>query len=218
MRAIAQIYLVWRKGSGGRRHIVGSIKRNATEGVRFEYIKENVEEAKKDGFVLYESFPDLDKKYTENVLDIFGQRIMRSDRGDLKNFYDFWKIDQKNIDDKYYMLAYTQGMLPTDNYEFLADFNPVKGLKFVTEISGLSHSKVSSDQLSVGDKLSYLLEPNNPKDKNAIKIFKGDLSLGYIKRVHNSVFVKTKHQIDLTVQSIEKNGILKRVFVEVEIL
>lgn len=218
MKAIAQIYLTWRKGSGDRRHIVGSIKRNATDGVRFEYIKENVEEARKDGFILYESFPDLDKKYNENVLDIFGQRIMRSDRADLKNFYDFWKIDLKNIDDKYYMLAYTQGMLPTDNYEFLADFNPIKGLKFVTEISGLSHFKVSGDKLSVGDKLSYLLEDINPKDKNAVKVFKDDLSLGYIKRVHNNVFVKAKHQIDLTVKSIEKNGILKRVFVEVEIL
>lgn len=218
MKAIAQIYLVWRKGSGGRRHIVGSIKRNATDGVRFEYIKENIEKAKKDGFVLYESFPDLDKKYIENVLDIFGQRIMRSDRGDLKNFYAFWKIDQNYIDDKYYMLAYTQGMLPTDNYEFLAEFNPIKGLKFVTEISGLSHFKVASDLLAVGDKLSFLLEPDNPKDKNAVKVFKGNLSLGYIKRVHSNVFVKAKHQIDLTVQSIEKNGILKRVFVIVEIL
>lgn len=218
MKAIAQIYLAWRKGSGGRRHIVGSIKRNATDGVRFEYIKENIAEAKKDGFVPYESFPDLDKKYTEHVIDIFGQRIMRSDRGDLRNFYEFWKVDQTKVDDKYYMLAYTQGMLPTDNYEFLADFNPVKGLVFVTEISGLSHSNVPSDQLAVGDRLSYLVEEDNPKDKNAVKVFKGDLDLGYIKRVHNNVFVKSKHQIDLKVQSIEKNGILKRVFVTIEIL
>lgn len=218
MKAIAQIYLVWRKGSGGRRHVIGKIKNNVTEGVRFEYIKDNIEAAQKEGFIPYESFPDLDKVYSENVIDIFGQRLMRSDRGDLRNFYNFWKVDKSKVEDRHYMLAYTQGMLPTDNYEFLADFNPIKGLRFVTEISGLTHFKISSELLEIGDELSYLLEPTNFKDKNAVKVFKGKLALGYIKQVHNKVFGKSKNTLKLKVQSIERNGILKRVFVTVEIV
>lgn len=218
MKTIGQIYLVWREGSGGRRHIVGSIKRNATEGVRFKYIAKNLQAAKNDGFVSYDSFPNLEKVYEDNVLDIFGQRIMRSDRGDLHQFYDFWNIDRTKVEDKFYMLAYTQGLLPTDNYEFLADFNPIKGLNFVTEIGGLTYSQVPSDALAIGDELIYEFEPTNEYDSNAVKVLKGDLKLGYIKIVHNKVFVKARNPIKLKVKSIEKNGVLKRVFVDAEIV
>ena len=61
MKAIRNIYLTWRKGKGHRRHIVGVLRRNATEGVRFEYIKENIDKALKDGFAPYVDFPDIDK-------------------------------------------------------------------------------------------------------------------------------------------------------------
>lgn len=141
MKAISTIYLVWRKGKGSRRKVVGRIKKNATDGVRFEYLLKGVEEAQKEGFTPYIDFPDTDKVYKENVLDIFGQRLLKSERSDIQKYHDFWAIDPKFKEDKFYLLAYTQGMLSTDNFEFLADFHPVKDLKFVSEICGLSHTK-----------------------------------------------------------------------------
>ncbi len=101
MKEIGHIYLSWREGLGKRRHIVGVLKRNATLGVRFSYIKDGVEAAKKDGFSPYTEFPDFDKEYTENVLEVFGQRIMKSERSDISDFYDFWEIDTKYKDDKF---------------------------------------------------------------------------------------------------------------------
>ena len=56
----------------------------------------NVEEAKKLGFVPFEGFPDIDKTYTSNVLEIFGHRLIKNERSDSKYFYDFW-IDQNQI-------------------------------------------------------------------------------------------------------------------------
>lgn len=217
MKAIGNIHLIWRKGKGSRRFSVGIIKRNATEGIRFQYNQKEVAEAQKQGFTAYEGFPDLEKEYTENVIDIFGQRIVKTERNDIGNFLNFWMIDREYINDKYYMLAYTQGLLPTDNYEFLADFNPVQDLSFVTEITGLSKIQIDSKCLKKESPLRYVLESDNPHDSYAVKVFTGDFYLGHIKKVHCRVFHTTKKTLNLSVHNIEKNGILRRVFVKVTI-
>nr|WP_315144754.1 hypothetical protein [uncultured Flavobacterium sp.] len=216
MKAIGNIHLIWRPGKGSRRISVGTIKKSASEGIRFQYNEKGVEKAKEFGFVHYEGFPDTSKNkiYNENVIEIFGQRLMRSERPDLKDFYDFWNIDLSKKEDKFYMLAFTQGLLPTDNFEFLADFNPIDDLSFVTEITNLSEAQIPSDKVSVEDILTYELEPNNLYDKKAVRVFKGELYLGHIKLIHCKVFHKTNRQFKLIVQGVEKNGVLKRVFIK----
>lgn len=216
MKLIGNIYLTWRKGKGERRIPIGVIKRNKTQGTRFHYIQEGVKDAEKFGFSIYEGFPEISTTYSNNVIEIFGQRIMRSERNDIKDFYDFWLIDKNQIKDVYYMLAYTQGILPTDNYEFLAEFNSAKDLKFITEISGLSKLEISSGSLKRGDTLSYKKDSQNPYDKYAVKVFKGELFLGYIKIIHNRVFHRSKRKFKVSVQHIEKNDFLNRVFLKIE--
>ena len=171
MKAIKTIYLAWRKGKGSQRKIVGVIRKSATNGVRFAYIKEGVDEAQKEGFTSYIAFPDTTSVYTENVLEIFGQRLIKSERADIQKSLDFWAIDPKFQADKFYMLAYTQGMLSTDNFEFLTDFHPIKGLCFISEICGLSDTKPEVGTLNPGDILSWKLEKNNPSDPFAVKVF-----------------------------------------------
>lgn len=217
MKTVGNIHLIWRPGKGSNRISVGTIKKSVSEGIRFQYNQKGVEKAKKLGFIHYEGFPDTDKIYNENVIDIFGQRLIRSERPDLKEFYDFWEVDMTKKEDKFYMLAFTQGLLPTDNFEFLADFNPQEGLTFISEITGLGSAQLKSDLLSIGDVLRYELEPNNKFDKYAVKVFKNDVYLGHIKLIHCRVFSKTDRQISLSVKQIEKNGVLNRVFVKVKI-
>jgi len=112
------------------------------------------------------------------------------------------------------MLAFTQGLLPIDNFEFLANFNPVDNLSFVTEITNLSEAQIPSETVSVGDVLRYELEPNNLYDNKAVKVFKGEFYLGHIKLIHCKVFHKTNKNFDLIVQGLEKNGVIKRIFVK----
>jgi len=216
MKEIGQIYLSWREGLGKRRHIVGVLKRNATLGVRFTYIKEGVAAAKNDGFSPYTEFPDFNKEYTENVLEVFGQRIMKSERSDISDFYDFWEIDTRFKEDKFYLLAHTQGLNPTDNFEFLADYNPDKNLRFLTDLANLSMLKLSADSVKPGDILTYQLESDNEFDNKAVKIFKGAKEVGYIKKIHSRVFYKQKgNLLKLVVKAVEQNGIVKRIFVKV---
>ncbi len=209
--------MVWRKGPGSRRIPVGKIKRNVSSGTRFEYIQKKLEQAEGEGFIPYTGFPPPKKKYTENVIEIFAQRIPKSERNDLSDFYSFWKVDLTKKEDPYYMLAQTQGLLPIDNFEFLADFNPIKGLNFISEIAGITREEISSELVSKGDRLTYELDPTNRFDKSAVKLYKEDLFLGYVKLIHSRVFYKAKGKVNVTVHHIEKDSLLKRVFIELEI-
>lgn len=216
MKAISNIYLTWRKGKGHRRHIIGVLRRNATDGVRFEYMKDSIPKASEDGFAPYVDFPDIDKVYKQNVLEIFGQRLVKAERTDIKKYYDFWELNMKMVEDKYYMLAYTQGMLSTDNFEFLADFHPIKDLCFVSEITGLSARKVDTDSVKVGDELRWVKESDNKFDTQAIQVYKGNILIGYVKRIHNRVFSKpSKERLRIVVKSVDQNGSINRIFIRI---
>lgn len=216
-KRVGNIFLIWRKGPGARRIAVGELKSNYTDGITFKYKLENVKLAENQGFTSYTGFPDIQKEYNKNVLEIFGQRLVKSERNDVTDFYEFWDVDISKKKDTYYMLAQTQGLLPIDNFEFLADFNPSKSLSFVTEIAGLSKYKLNPDILEIGDVLNYELEPQNPKDQYAVKLLKDKIELGYIKIIHSRVFHKTKRALRVTVSHIEKNGLIKRAFLKVTI-
>ena len=213
---IGHIYLAWRKGPGCSRIIIGVIKRNATEGATFKYIKEGLDNAKTEGFITYPDFPDENKTYSEHILDIFGQRLNKSEREDIYKYYNYWEIDPKKKDDKYYLLAHTQGILPTDNFELLADYNPVKGLSFTSELCSLTHLQLSADTLEEGDVLQWKRDRSNKYDKYAIKVFKNDVFVGCVKRIHSHIFYK-KHgcKLKITVKSINKNGHLNRAFIKI---
>jgi hypothetical protein len=214
------IYLSWRKEKGARRKLVGVLKSTATNGILFKYLKEGVEDARKEGFVEYPGFPiDFDKEYHEDNLDIFSLRLIPFERADRSKYLSFWEA--ANISDKFSLLAYTQGFSQTDNFEFLGLFHPKVGLKFVTDLAGISHllDEISKDSLKIGDKLSYEIEYNSLAFKSrAVKIYKGDVHLGYIKNVHNNVFIEAKSKIDLEVKSLDQNGIIKQIFVIVRCL
>ena len=213
---IGHIYLAWRKGPGFSRVIIGVIKRNATEGVTFRYFKDGLDAAKKDGFVIYPDFPDENKVYPDNVLDIFGQRLNKSEREDIHKYYAYWEIAPSSREDKYYLLAHTQGMLPTDNFELLADYNPVKGLSFISELSGLSYLNLPADSFADGDLLRWEMDSSNPYDKFAIKVFKGDIYVGRVKRMHSRVFYKNNGRgLKITVKSINRNGHINRAFIKI---
>lgn len=216
MKDFEKIFVSWRKGQGTIRHIVGVLQKTTDGGFTFSYDKKEVEKAKKEGFTPYTEFPNLEKLYNGNVLTIFAQRLIKSERPDIQTFYDFWEIETPLIDDKFYLLGHTQGLLPTDNFEFLADYNLVPGLHFVTEIAGLSKYQLPVETLIAGDSLRFEIDKNNEYDVDAVKVFKEDKEVGYIKKIHCRVFHKPgAEKLKLSVKAIDRNGVIKKVFIKV---
>lgn len=218
MKQIANIYVAWRRGPGHRRYLIGKIRHSVTDGITFSYLAEGVNDAQKEGFTPFTEFPNIDRgqdnPYKSDVIKIFGQRLLKSERLDAAEFYEFWDISPGTKHTRYYLLAKTQGLLPTDNFEFLADYNPVKGLSFITDLAGLSHLQLSNDSISVGDELDWEFEEDNPIDQRAIKVYKKQLHIGYIKKVHSEVFhKKSKYRLKIKVKALEKNGKINKVFV-----
>jgi hypothetical protein len=216
MKEFDKIYLSWRKGKGSSRHIVGLLEQTQDAGYRFSYNIGAIQKAQADGFSPYIEFSDITKSYNGNVLEIFAQRLIKSERPDIQTFYDFWEIEPEYKDDKFYMLGHTQGLQPTDNFEFLADYNPVEGLHFLTELAGLSTYKLPAGTLKEGDELRFEVEDKNEHDREAIKVFKGNKEIGHIKKIHCRVFRKSgSEKLKLTVKAVDKNGIIKKVFIKV---
>ena len=210
-KLFGNISLCWRPKSGERRHIVGVIHQSAS-GITFKY---NDTARKLENFTPLASFPDLNQEYNINVLENFSQRLTRAERPDIQRYYDFWKIEPEYRDDKLYILAKTQGLQAGDMFEFLADYNPIKGMNFVSEICGLSHAQLPSDTLKIGDQLKWKAEPDNMHDKNAIALYKENIKLGYVKLVHNRVFAKHRGSIQIEVMSIETNGHLNKAYIRI---
>lgn len=212
------IYLVWRSGRSHRRIVIGKVKANKSE-VSFQYIKEGVEEASKKGFICYPDFLDINKKYTENVLRSISQRLNDPGRTDIADYYKFWNIPNKMTSDKIRMIAQTGGCLPTDNFEFLADFYGAKGICLVSELAGLSNTPLENGTVKVGDKLTWALESDNEYDEEAVAVYKDTVKIGYIKKIHNRIFHhKGSRRLTIIVKKIEHNGHINKVFMDIKYL
>ena len=210
------IFLVWRKGSGSRRHAVGQLTRTAEGRHFFRYLPEAQELTKTEGFVPYTEFRDLNKEYNGNVVDIFAQRLTKPDRPDISNFYHFWEVDEAKSHDRFYLLGKTQGLVATDNFEFLAQYSMHKGIHFLTELAGLSKTLLPKGILQSEDELRVEREPDNPNDKYAVKVFKGEQFLGYIKKYHSRVFYdEGAEKLKVHVKALDQNGVVKRAFIRV---
>ncbi len=215
MAEFSTIHLVWRKGAGEGREIVGTLDKRPDGRIFFSYVS-NIDELAKKGFSAYLEFQDLHKTYNGNVIEIFGQRLTNADRPDISRFYEFWEVDPKQADDKFYLLGKTQGLVPTDNFEILAEYHMEPGVHFLTEIAGLSKFKIARGKLANGDLLTFKLEPSNEFDPFAVKVYKDDFHIGYIKKVHSRIFYeKEASNLVLEVKALEQNGTIKRIFVKV---
>lgn len=220
MTEFDKIYVTWRKGVGTRRHIIGVLQKTTDGKHIFKYEQSVVEKLQKEeGFTPYTEFQDFTKEYNGNVAEIFGQRLTKLERPDIQSFFKFWEVEESKAQDKFYLLGKTQGLIPTDNFEFLADYHLTPDIHFLTELASLSQLELPKGTLQIGDTLSFEKEPTNENDKYAIKVFKGDVEVGYIKKIHSKVFYEQgADKLKLTVKAIDqKNGIIKRVFVKVSI-
>ncbi|MEH0156460.1 HIRAN domain-containing protein [Limibacter armeniacum] len=215
------IFLSWRSGVKSRRFIVGVIKRHG-QSATFKYYKDKVEEAKEFGFESYKEFEDFNKIY-EDVLPIFSQRIISKDRPDRMKFLSFWGLSETQLKyvDNFEILAFTQGWLPTDKFEFLGNFYFRKSrYSIVSDLAGLSYHDVSFNDIKVGDKLKYKLEIDNPYDRFAVAVLNPTgKKLGYIKQIHNKfVHKQEKHnrKAIIKVKAIEaKANKIVRIFLDI---
>jgi hypothetical protein len=216
MTEFDKIHLVWRKGVGYRRHAVGLLEKKPDGKHIFKYSPGTEKLQLEEGFTPYTEFQDLKKEYNGNVAEIFGQRLTKLDRPDIAGFFKFWEVDADKAQDKFYLLGKTQGLVATDNFEFLAEYKLQPDTHFLTELASLSKNPLPTGTVQLADILSFELESENEYDRYAVKVFKGDKQLGYIKKYHSKIFYEPgADKLKLEVKALDQNGFIKRVFIKV---
>lgn len=213
---VRKINLVWRAGTGNRRTVIGEFFRSASEGVSFRYDQENVKKAEASGFSRYPDFPDLNKTYSKGVLEVISQRLIQVQNPQNNRHLSFWEADKEEYD-VFDRVAFTQGLLATDNFEFLGVYNPSPGFSFISDLSGVSFQELDPSMVEEGDRVLFAFEPTNDFDSRAVvvKTLSG-LKLGYIKTVHN-LFIHRAKSVRLTVKSISKNGTVKKIYLRISV-
>lgn len=210
---IKHLIVVWRPGRSKSRIPVAIVKSNVF-GTTFKYLQEGVEKAQNDGFVCFPDFPSIQDIHETNVLKILSQRINNSERSDIQGYYDFWEVPDKAKGDAYRLMSYTQGILPTDNFEFLAEYYGTRGIRFVSELTGLTSNPLENDALKEGDELVWIREPYNEYDPYAVALFREGQRLGYVKSIHSKVFyLPNSSSLKVRIKRIEHNGHISRAFI-----
>jgi hypothetical protein len=212
------IFLSWREARGDNRLLIGILKRTADNGFSFHYNTTDYLKAKKEGFLNYPEFAEFGKTYTAYLREVFSFRLMPITRPERQSFLDFWGVP--NNTDWFDELAFTQGKLTSDTFEFLAVFQPGTVNGFVTDIAGITHHDCSLDDLNPGDMLTYQLEPMSEAfNGKAVALYNHkNKKVGYIKQVHNNFFLAASNKVrTLRVKHVVKNGVLKECFLEVRL-
>lgn len=220
-----KIYLTWRKDVDRPRHIIGILQRD-NNNYSFMYSEKNVAiAAQEDDFTYYPAFNEINKVYTDNVLEIFKRRLLNPQRRDYDDFLNYWgAIGYK--EDTFSLLGLTGAKLLTDNFEFIAPHEECPA-RFNTDVSWLNtKSKYVVDKIrqltnkEIEERLSLKQEPENSYDDKAVKVLFEQKLLGYLKSIHcENVFnaINKGKMVRTQVANIIKNGTIKEVLLRINI-
>lgn len=182
-----ELWLIWKDPKSRRRYKVGILTRDSFE-YKFNYVNPELNDAKLDGFNYFPGFEDTAKTYESDTLFTnIATRLPNETRPDYLEILNCYNLTKDS--NEFEVLKATRGRTITDNYEFVAAFNPNK-VEF--DVAGTSHSndlEKCKDYLKVNKKLYLEQEPSNLNDINAIKIiFKengNNYHLGYVPRYYS---------------------------------
>lgn len=181
------LYLIWQDPNSRRNFIIGKLTRG--EKYKFEYMPE-AEEARKEGWHELNAFPKVEEYFSDIVFPIFSSRLPDRKRRDINEILKKYSLQSY---DEFELLRKSGAQLPIDTYHFIDPIFPkdqhiekdfyVAGIRYHAKCK---HGNCEQLQLSVGDRLTLIPEPDNLHDKNAIYLAdaKGG-KIGYVPRYYN---------------------------------
>ena len=182
-----KLWLIWKEPISRRRFTIGLLEKNE-KGFFFSYLNPELDEARKNGFLFFPGFDDLNKKYFSSDLFVnISTRLPNRKRPDYLEILNSYDLDSTSTN--FEILKATKGRLLTDNYEFVSIFNLNK-IEF--DVAGMRHAKdLSQCQNDLKENSSLLLEKekDNLQDEYAIRILfqKGQKKyhIGYVPRYYS---------------------------------
>lgn len=181
-----ELWLIWKEPISHRRYKIGKLIKESSK-YKFSYVNPELNDAVEAGFKYFPGFEDLNKLYENNSLftNIL-TRLPNDARPDYLEILNCYNLEKDS--NEFDILKATRGRTFTDNYEFVPAFDPSR-IEF--DVAGTSHCsdvEKCKEYLKVNKRLYLEQEPENPMDKDAIKIIfkENDKSyhLGYVPRYY----------------------------------
>lgn len=223
-----RLWLVWQPGFGASRprtrRIVGEILPG--EGGTFRYF-DNTEEflrAREEGFEGYPAFKlsHAEYRHNQNVLDAFLRRLAPRSRDDFADYLRMYRLPIPFPGSDFALLGYTGARLPGDGFEIVPDLsNAEPPFELLIEIAGFRHqTDISLDQIAVGQKVTFLPDPENVTDDQAIAVFHELGRIGFVPRPYCSSMHGwlARHRVDAQIERINGKTDRPLIYLFVQVL
>lgn len=182
-----RLLLVWQAREHARRsrHVVGELRLNDDGEVNFSYLVESDDfaAAKERGFDGYPAFDVEVEHHNQGVMSAFMRRLPPKSRADFSRYLELHRINAGLSD--FQLLAYTGAKLTNDGFEIVCLFDETPApFEFMAEIAGYRHhGGLNSASKYLEQAVSFVAEPENPKDSNALALYAMSEHIGYVDRV-----------------------------------
>lgn len=174
----SRLFVSWQDPESREIRPVGVLSSRRADGVSLQYDFRYLVDARRPPFRPFLEFPDLERVYvSRNLFAMFENRVMPPRRPDYSAYVDSLGLPVDAA--PFEVLASSFGIRATDNIEVFREpiFDPTSGLaqcRFLAR--GVRHIDGADETircLTVGERLTLVPEPANPKDERALRLETG---------------------------------------------
>ena len=136
------------------------------------------------GFPSFSWGPHEEPSYVQSVTEAFLRRLPPRRRSDFAEYLAHFRVRADLLLTDSALLALSGARLPSDGFYLLDPFDPATEIgEAIIEVMGLRHREVPSDCLVPETPLSFVAEPDNAWDSNAVRINCEGRTIGYVSRI-----------------------------------
>lgn len=211
-----KLLLSWQAQSSNMRSrfIVGELLlQNGNVTLNYFSSSEDYKNAVALGFIGYPAFPAKSVTHNNLVIEAFMRRLPPRSRRDFIRFLELRGISSNTQISDFTLLGYTGAKLPDDGFELVHPFSNVESeFELIIQIAGFRHNtEVSTDEINIGDAITFVQEPENKNDCHAIRIDLDGNKLGYVDRGRTALFEKyLQGNYQIEGEICRKNGVPER--------
>jgi len=181
-----------------------------------EFLQKNsgrtVEQLRATGYLGYPAFNTKSAgrlDFHEGVLDAFLRRIPPSNREDFGRYLAYFGFDSSARPGSLAVLGTTGARLPSDGFSLIDPLDAVPGTcEIVLEIVGTRHYPDVHPQ--AGDTLTFIRDPDNRHDPNAVRATISDQTAGYVNRLQAANFGRLLETRNIEACVHRRNGTTER--------
>lgn len=174
------------------RRVIGVVLRrvNGTFGFRYLSDTEDFRKAVAAGFKGFPAFKETSGEINQGVLEALMRRLPPRKREDFADYLALHQLPNPFKASDFALLGYTRARLPSDGFELVPVFSPDNvPCELIIELAGTRHvfgAEVVG--LSVGDPITFQLDPENPVDQDSVVALHYGRQVGYVNRALRDVF------------------------------